>query len=189
MIDPEHTKNIKGPEVVYDGPVDGYHQIEIDEAFEPDDLERQKWQQATERLHNVILELLKVNGIEVVSSSFRLKSRESIMQKWKRTDPSTAPLADIYGVRYILKDEETIDRAVLVIKKYYPTPDIFPWDMPTLRRGVYKEESSHPDYNTTRMNILFSEERKIAEIHLLTPEQEKIDKKTRDYYEEHIGKK
>lgn len=171
-------------ELKYNGPNNCFEQPEFENAL---DLQpaKKEWEQLLKNLYKSILELLIKNDIEVIDSSFRLKTGERMREK-RAPGVSTAPLLDIYGTRFILKDKKSIDHAVKIIHKEYPTPHKFPWEVRTYRKENYNEYS-HPHYDSTKINILFkdpnSEEVKIAEIQLLTLEQEKIDRDTREYYE------
>jgi hypothetical protein len=171
-------------ELKYDGPRNCFEQPEFENALDSQPV-KEEWKQLLEDLFKSTLELLTKNDIEIINSSSRLKTQERMREK-RAPGGSIAPILDIYGIRFILRDEKSIDHAVKIIRKKYPTPDKFPWEIPTYRKGSYSEHS-HPDYNSTKINILFkdpnSQETKIAEIQFLTPEQEKIDRDTRGYYE------
>lgn len=177
-------------ELKYYGPRNCFEQPEFENALDLQPV-KEEWKQLLENLFKSILELLVKNDIEIINSSFRLKDQERMREK-RAPGTSMAPLLDIYGMRFILKDEKSINQAIKIIHKEYPTPNKFPWEIPTYKKGGYNEHS-HPNYDSTKINILFkdpnSEETKIAEIQLLTPQQEKIDKETRDYYEKNRSKK
>lgn len=157
------------------------------------EIKRTEWMIALKELYSSVVHLLKKSQIEIVDSSFRLKTVDSMGEKISREagGMNMNPLLDIYGIRIILKDSEQIKVAIDTIKKAYPTPSEFPWGVPSVRSGG--NSASHQEYFSTRMNIVFfvsgKTDAKIAEIQLMTPQQYEVSKQHREFYEAGRGKR
>lgn len=167
----------------YTGPLEPDDQPEVRSAFTSDEQDPE-WEKSLEIFSHDITTSLLNEGIPILGLRSRLKSPQRIREKLAQNGIPNWPLADIYGLRVILSSKGEISRAILILRNQYPTPEEFPWGLKTLR--TWGNSHSHPDYNITRMNLVFSN--KIAELQLLTPEQDKINKETRAVYEKNRKK-
>lgn len=136
----------------------------------------------TAQLHDEILHILQIDKIVVIGSSFRTKDRMSIKKKISRPTRPIIPLGDIYGIKLIL-DEEDIPSAVETIRKYWPTPENI-LGISTTRTGP--NQIGPQEYYSERVNIVF-DDNKLAELQLVTPDQEEENKRVRKFYEEKRG--
>lgn len=136
----------------------------------------------TALLHDEVCSLLMENQIQVAASSWRTKSRMSIEKKLTRPTRPILPLGDIYGLKFILAEMD-IPIATEKIREHWPTPDQIR-GMSTIRTGPNQLGSDR--YYSERLNIIF-DENKIAEIQLVTPEQEDENQRLRPFYEAKRG--
>lgn len=165
----------------YKGPTDNTEQTEVKDILRYDKHSEETLQRA-ESLHSDILQLLEDNNIVVSDSSYRLKSPERIAEKLERSAKHNKghwPISDIYGERLVFPNKDSLNRTIKLLKERYPTPETFPWGLRSIRRKGNRY--SDPDYEITRMNILFNHNR-IAEIQLLTEDQAILESNTRNLY-------
>lgn len=129
-------------------------------------------------LNQDVLDILESFDVPVELSEAELKTKESIKNKVERK--GEVPIADLYALKIVVGDG-FVERAIDALHQVYPTPKIFPWNLPSVRSG--RDEFSSPQYDATHMNIVFDDDR-LAEIKLFTPEQYEVEKRTREEYEE-----
>lgn len=179
----------KDSEILTRLPIDAFEQIK----FLPRIDERERVCKALSlRLYTA----LKENGVKIEGMSVRAKPGDKIDKKIKRRN-STTPLRDIYGVRFITShpDREGVAR---IIQGCFPlTPKVFPDGMPSVRdyansatREFVKSQFNpriSDRHSAMHVNIVFlragSDVCDIAEVQVLTPEEMRIYRETRDEYE------
>jgi hypothetical protein len=145
---------------------------------------KEQQQVVLDRLYGNVTRLLTEKGLSVnrERSASRLKSQERINAKLERRGTDKLIL-DIYGMQVILPENQ-IYSALAAIDNKYPTPEQFPGNVPSLR-DYNKETEWNPDrqddYKAVHKNIVFVDGTiGIAEIQLMTAEQQQLAKRNRD---------
>ncbi len=97
------------------------------------------------------------------------------------------PVPDIYGVRFILKEQDVSKASQTILESFLPE-DRFPYPLPYIRdlTDPYTHRTYYSDsrYQAIHIYVAFGEAEvpNIGEVKLMTPEQLKIDIKTRKQY-------
>lgn len=147
-------------------------------------------------LHLQISELLTNDGVTVLSSSYRAKTNESIRAKQRRRllYHQSFPIVDVYGIRFIM-DEQEIDRAAdLIVAQYSPFNRLvsrqgldiapMPYKVDYRKPGARKYYTS-PLYKAVHVYFPFEgdEYYHIGEAQLLTSDWLKTANRTRRHFE------
>lgn len=150
-----------------------------------------EWSRVTALICAEVVELLEANGISVTTSNFRTKTAEKIKDKSERLGLGK-PVHDIHAVRLILQESD-IPNAVELIFDKWPTPETFPWGLPRHRdygdplvKAKFNPFSC-ADYSAVHLNISLKVGARVAEIHLMTPEEYARDEATRSSYENAVN--
>lgn len=140
--------------------------------------------------------ILGRNGIPLEAATMRIKSREKIEKKIERRG-STAPLRDLYGVRFVIESPDREKIAKIIQDAFPGTPEKFADGMPSIREYANAETrkfikanyNSHISdrHSALHINIVFPRNEtglyEIAEVQILTPEEMQIFRETREEYE------
>lgn len=127
-------------------------------------------------------------SIDRERSSSRVKTWDRITAKLRRRGVDKLIL-DVYGIQLILP-EDHIYPALHLIQEAYPTPEEFPEGVPSLRDYNDPTNPWNPlrqeDYHAVHMNIVFTDGVRtgIAEIQLMTAEQQEAAIRNREAYYE-----
>ncbi|OHB25275.1 MAG: hypothetical protein A2542_03265 [Parcubacteria group bacterium RIFOXYD2_FULL_52_8] len=173
----------------YKGPQSGYAQAEVLSAIHNEGKER-AFEERLQALHKEVLATLRHESVRPQDSFFRLKGRNSILQKLlRRTRTITKPIPDIYGITVVIQDHEMI-KATNAIGRHWPTPRVLPWGLRSIigRPSLMKFDPFTGEEMQSRQMFIQFDGDKIAEIQLLTEGQVEVDKATRKAYEEKMGK-
>lgn len=136
------------------------------------------------------------NGIPLEAVTMRIKSREKIQKKIERRG-SSAPLRDLYGVRFVISNADRAGLAKIIQDAFPDTPEKFPDGMPSVREYAdaqtrqFVKANFNPRiserHSAMHVNIVFprdgSDLYEIAEVQILTPEEMQIFRETREEYE------
>ncbi|HJY98135.1 MAG TPA: hypothetical protein VJ227_00265 [Patescibacteria group bacterium] len=140
--------------------------------------------------------VLETNGIEYSIVSFRPKTDDKIKEKLTRRGGASL-MRDIYGVRFITEEKDRLKIAKIVQDAFPFTPESFPDGMPSVRDYAdpkvrdFVRSNFNPGissrHSAMHINIVFLREGSslfdIAEVQILTPEEMRIFKETREEYE------
>ena len=141
--------------------------------------------------HDRVRSVVTNSGIAIIQSDFRAKSDESIAAKLYRRSSwhYDWPMPDVYGARFILRDEE-VRAAITAVVDIYPEEHRFPYSLPRIRDltdpNTPRTRFSDPVYQAIHVYVAFGEIEvpNIGEVKLMTPEQLDMDIRTRTDYEE-----
>ena len=130
---------------------------------------------------------------DLEESSYRVKSREDIREK-SITRKSVSPVRDIYGVRFVVRNEDRFK--ITNLATYFPlTPDFFADGRPSVReyanpnvrsyiRGAFNPNIG--EYSALHINIVFQRNNSkiydIAEIQIMTKDELTVSKNNRNLY-------
>jgi|GEM_PF-4914311 len=143
-----------------------------------------------------LFSLLTSNGIVVENATFRSKESKKIEKKGEIRN-SKAPLRDIYGVRFITNEKNRVRVAEIIRSQFPLTPEKFDDGMPSVRDYADPEMKAFVKANfnpriserhsAMHINIVFQREGAkiydIAEVQILSEDEMKIFKETREEYE------
>lgn len=145
-----------------------------------------------------ILNLLEAQSIEVVDSTFRVKSPQSIWGKVFRRLAiyQSFPVEDQYGVRVITTKVEEVHQGVMAIRDHYNRYDNLRWgwiDVPPYikdRSSADKPKHSHPEYRACHVIVPFGSGPIlfVGEVQLMANEWRKQNDRTRRYFERQQGR-
>lgn len=147
-------------------------------------------------LQHDIEEILNINNIQIIQSTSRAKSIESIWAKIHRRMSycMNDPLGDVYGVRIIL-NQDHIYLASKLLLEHFNAPKLFPWRLSSFvdysQRGAkFRFPYSLPSYQAVHVYIPFGtgDIYKIGEVQLMTPDQLKNANRNRRYFERKQGR-
>lgn len=148
------------------------------------------------QLAKEIRSILDENFVNVFSESFRVKTRESIVNK-SLSRGSEEPIRDRFGGREEVAAGTYKRRVAEAIQKRYPlTPKVFPDGTPSIRdyadpkvreEGRKRNKNISERYSAMHVNIVFQrpghEVYYIAEIQLLDTDEMRVFNETRPKYE------
>lgn len=161
-------------------------------------LDQKKRDELTGFLHDDFKRDLIENGFDVIGSSFRGKSDESIERKFKVRDKNgqNKLMWDLCGMKFIFKTDEEIDEVIRWVEKEYLPPERYDDEVPWIRdfrKDEVKNEIDYPfmqpDYRAVHIRLPFQltiegeEYVDLMEVQLVTDEQEAINKSTRAAFE------
>ena len=141
--------------------------------------------QVTHSFARRIRNILRREGINYTDSKSRTKSEQRMKDKIEARGGRS--LADIHGVLFVMS-EGSFDPAYWLLRDEYPTPDLFPSGMDTLRDRRDPEvrrqwnSASFDDFRPMIFNLLIPNGGRIAEVQLMTPETYRIGRQTRSSY-------
>lgn len=151
-------------------------------------------QSLTSFLHNDFISELSNAGFNVVGSKFRGKTSDSIERKLetRKRSGNYKPFCDLCGLRYLFKTNEEIDRIIVWLKNTYQPPENYNFGDSWIRdfrdEKVKREAGgavTQKDYKAVHIRLPFQLDDKVdlLEIQLVTAEQELINEKTRNDFE------
>lgn len=149
------------------------------------------------RIHDEVLGVLTMAGINPIESSMRLKRKDRLLQViiQKRNLNDSKPVLDIYGITFVFPTKSIARLAKETIEVKYYMPEKFSFGVDTVRTDP--GPVSHPGYSVIRMNIFFKSSQinnyprdflSIAEIKLMSISQKEMEDKNRQDYERKRGK-
>ncbi len=141
--------------------------------------------QVTHSLARRVRSLVQKEGIAYSDSKSRTKSEKRIIDKINARGGRA--LLDIHGLLFVM-EEQGFDPVYFLLRDEYPTPDLFPSGVDTLRdhrdpnvRRAYNS-ASDDNFHPMVFNILIPNGARIAEVQLMTPETYRIGQETRVQY-------